>query len=56
MNNLAVLITCHNRKNKTIQCLRNLYKQTDFINFKTEIFLVDDNSTDGTSETIKKIL
>lgn len=54
MNNLAVLITCHNRKNKTIQCLRNLYKQTDFINFKTEIFLVDDNSTDGTSETIKK--
>ena len=34
--------------------MRNLYKQTDFINFKTEIFLVDDNSTDGTSETIKK--
>ena len=54
MNNLAVLITCHNRKNKTIECLKKLYKQTDFINFKTEIFLVDDNSTDGTADIIKK--
>ena len=54
MSNLAVLITCHNRKNKTIKCLRNLFKQKNFLDFKVEIFLVDDNSTDGTADTIKK--
>lgn len=54
MSNLAVLITCHNRKNKTIKCLRNLFKQKNFLDFKVEIFLVDDNSTDGTVDTIKK--
>jgi len=52
---IAVLLTCHNRKDKTIQCLSALYDQ-DGLNkdYKLEVFLVDDASTDGTGEAIKK--
>ncbi|MBO9584152.1 MAG: glycosyltransferase family 2 protein [Flavobacterium sp.] len=53
-NTIAVLITCHNRKDKTLQCLQGLYKQKDLNDkFVIEIFLVDDASTDGTAEAIK---
>ena len=51
---IAVLLTCFNRKSKTLECL-NLFEKakeklkTD-INF--EIFLTDDSSTDGTSEAV----
>jgi len=39
---IAVLITCHNRKVKTISCLRNLFNQTGLnSNFKLEVFLTD---------------
>lgn len=47
---LAVLLTCHNRKEKTVQCLSSLYEACS----KNEIYLVDDGSTDGTSEFVKK--
>ena len=45
---LAALLTCHNRKEKTIACLASLKR----INLKTDIYLVDDGSTDGTSEAV----
>ncbi len=52
---LAILITCHNRKDKTIKCLHLLFNQSgldkDFI---IEVFLVDDCSTDGTSDAIRE--
>jgi GT2 family glycosyltransferase len=52
---IAVLLTCHNRKDKTIQCLKALYIQQGLNgDFKLEVFLVDDASTDGTEEAIKK--
>jgi GT2 family glycosyltransferase len=52
---LAVLITCHNRKHKTLRCLEsidklNAPKEVNII----EIFLVDDGSIDGTSEAIRE--
>lgn len=51
---IAVLLTCHNRKDKTLQCLTSLYAQTeDEEAYTIEIFLVDDSSTDGTGEVIK---
>ena len=51
---IAVLITCHNRKDKTIQCLTALYAQAGLGGFYTiEVFLVDDASNDGTGEAIK---
>lgn len=50
----AVLLTCYNRKEKTLNCLRSLYTAIDLNNFdiKFEVYLVDDNSSDGTSEEI----
>ncbi|MGQ7945102.1 glycosyltransferase family 2 protein [Flavobacterium sp. WC2509] len=51
---IAVLLTCHNRKEKTLQCIQALYEQEDQeVNYIIEVFLVDDASTDGTSEAIK---
>lgn len=49
----AVLITCHNRKEKTVKCLDLLFKQKNEREFLIDVFLVDDGSTDGTSDAIK---
>lgn len=51
--NLAVLITCHNRQDKTLKCLESLYNSTLPKNCKYEVFLVDDGSTDGTSGAVE---
>jgi GT2 family glycosyltransferase len=52
---IAVLITCHNRRTKTILCLDNLYSSNGLkVSFTIDVFLVDDGSTDGTSESIKE--
>jgi GT2 family glycosyltransferase len=52
--NIAVLITCHNRKEKTLQCLQALYFQKGLeLDYVIEVFLVDDGSTDGTAEAIR---
>lgn len=55
METLAVLITCHNRKDKTINCLTSLYDEIKYLKdtIKTDVFLVDDGSTDGTPEAIE---
>ncbi|MBC7845814.1 MAG: glycosyltransferase family 2 protein [Flavobacterium sp.] len=49
---IAVLLTCHNRKEKTLACLKALYQCDVPENYIFEVFLVDDGSTDGTSEVI----
>ena len=47
-------MTCHNRKEKTLNCLTNLFNQNGLISeFLIEVFLVDDASIDGTKEEIK---
>jgi len=51
---IATIITCHNRKEKTLQCLAKLSQQTDVDNIALAIFLLDDGSTDGTSESVKR--
>jgi GT2 family glycosyltransferase len=51
---IAVLITCHNRKEKTVQCITALYAQAGLDeSYNIDVFLVDDASTDGTSDAIK---
>ena len=55
MIKIAVLITSHNRKTKTIKCLQSLFNQKKTKNFKIKVFLVDDGSTDGTSKAIKNL-
>ncbi len=52
--NLAVLMTCHNRKNKTLQCLERLFNIEVPNNIdKLQVFLVDDGSSDGTGDFVK---
>jgi GT2 family glycosyltransferase len=49
---IAVLLACHNRKDKTISCLNSLFKANLFLNYSLEVYLVDDASIDGTSKAI----
>lgn len=51
---IAVLMTCYNRRNKTIKCLSNLMSQNPSCNRKIELYIVDANSSDGTFEAIKE--
>lgn len=49
---IAVLLTCFNRREKTLQALKLLFKQKLPEGVFVEVFLVDDGSTDGTSKAI----
>jgi len=51
---IAVLLTCHNRKDKTLKSLDSLFSQELSSDFSFVVYLVDDGSTDGTSEAIAK--
>lgn len=48
---IAALITCHNRCEKTKRCLTSLLSVLPHI----DVYLVDDGSTDGTSEMVKTL-
>ena len=52
MKTIATLITCHNRKDKTLACLDALFSNNLPDGFLLDVFLVDDGSTDGTSEAV----
>ena len=47
---LAVIMTCHNRNQLTLDCLKTLCRQ----NISFQVYLVDDGSSDGTSEAVRK--
>lgn len=51
---LAVLMTCHNRVAHTTACLHALKQQEGFAGL-TDLFIVDDGSTDGTDRAILEI-
>ena len=51
----AVLMTCHNRKDKTLECLKNLYNQTMPDEMSFDVYLVNDGCTDGTETAVKKL-
>ncbi len=53
MRTIAVLITCFNRKEKTLACLRSLAKQELPENHRLKVYLVDDGCTDGTGDAVK---
>lgn len=46
---IAVLVTCFNRRETTLSCIERLRKQTFF----STVYLVDDGSSDGTSDAIR---
>lgn len=53
MKNVAVLITCHNRREKTLECLKALLLADLPEGYHIAVFLVDDGSTDGTGEAVQ---
>lgn len=53
MIRVAVLMTCFNRREVTLRCLRALFAQRSS-DFSLEVFLVDDASTDGTGVAVAR--
>lgn len=53
MSRLTVLLTVHNRKAKTLACLRNLFRQNSISDVQIDVYLTDDGCTDGTPEAIQ---
>lgn len=52
MKTIGVLITCHNRRQKTINCLKSLYNCELPVDYLLDVFLVDDASSDGTRQAV----
>lgn len=50
---VTVVLTCFNRKEKTLECVRRLVEGNPEIEF--DFVIVDDGSTDGTEEELKKM-
>ena len=54
MYRIAVLLTCHNRRNKTLDSLGSLYTARNHsTDVHLQVCLTDDGSTDGTAETVR---
>lgn len=54
MQRLAALLTCYNRKAKTLECLDAFFQQEGLENIALDVYLVDDGSTDGTREAVAR--
>lgn len=58
--NIAVILTCHNRREKTIRSLSCLFAAADAYNssanekISLSVYLTDDGSTDGTAEAVRQ--
>ena len=52
-NLISVVVTCYNHENYIEQCLRSIFKQT-YRNI--ELIVLDDGSTDNSSEIIQEVL
>lgn len=53
MRSIAVLLTVHNRKEKTLHCLQDLFTQEIPKGFQIDVYLTDDGCTDGTPKAVK---
>jgi GT2 family glycosyltransferase len=55
MPQIAILMTVHNRCEKTIQCLQHLKKQETDSSIQWHVYITDDGCTDNTVEAVKHI-
>lgn len=53
MKNIAILLTVHNRKEKTLRCINEIFSQQLSNDVNLNIFMTDDGCSDGTSEAIQ---
>lgn len=51
---ILALAVCHNRRDKTLRALGSLYRQVLPEDCRLDIVIVDDGSTDGTSEAVHR--
>ncbi len=49
---IAILLTCHNRRSKTLKCLQSLFDAQFPDQLRMDVFLVDDGCTDGTGDAV----
>ena len=55
MKSVAVLLTVHNRREKTLKCLELLFENNVPDGYSIEAFLTDDGCTDGTAEAVENM-
>lgn len=59
--NIVTLLTCHNRRDKTVASLKSLKEALNTYNesvkkeIHLDVFLTDDGCTDGTSEAVREV-
>jgi GT2 family glycosyltransferase len=53
VRSIAVLMTCHNRRDLTVACLKRLLDQP--VVEEIDVFVTDDGSTDGTAEVLRRL-
>ena len=52
MRRVSVIMTVHNRKEKTLKCLSQIYSMNIPEDVKLDVYMTDDGCTDGTPETV----
>lgn len=56
MNAVAVLMTCHDRRDTTVAALRALFRSAEsHPGLRLHVFLTDDGSRDGTSDAVRAL-
>lgn len=50
---LAVIMTVHNRRDTTLECIRRFYACYGIEDFEIEFYMMDDGCTDGTAEAVR---
>jgi GT2 family glycosyltransferase len=54
MHRIAVILTCFNRRDTTLDCLHRLSRQTGLEDVQVDVHLVDDGSSDGTGAAVRE--
>lgn len=54
---IAVLLTCFNRRDKTVRCLQSLANTyvSSGVSLDVDVYLTDDGCKDGTSEAVRSM-